>query len=182
MSNTNTDQSQVTPKAPKINELVESTKSLILATVDAEGNPVSSYAPFVLIDGSFYIYVSYMAKHTKNLQDRKKASLLFIEDESAGKQIYARTRLTMNSEANLVEKENPIFAKAIDLLKERHGKVVDILAEMTDFVLFELKPQRGAYVNGFGSAYFVDSNLQVIEQNTGEQGGHGHSASPHQKN
>jgi len=176
MSTTPTDQSQVKPKAPKVMELVESTKSLILATVDAEGNPVSSYAPFVLIDGSFYIYVSFMAKHTKNLQDRKKVSIMFIEDETAGKQIYARTRLTVNSEAQLVEKENSLFVQAIDALKERHGKVVDILAEMTDFVLFELKPKSGAYVNGFGSAYFVDANLQVIEQNTGEQGGHGHGA------
>ena len=181
MSTTHTDQSQVKPKAPKVKELVKSMQSLILATVDAEGNPVSSYAPFVLIDGSFYIYVSYMAKHTKNLQDRKKASVMFIEDETTGKQIYARTRLTMNSEANLIEKENPLFAQAIDGLKERHGKVVDVLAEMTDFVLIELKPQRGAYVNGFGSAYFIDSNLEVIDQNTGEQGGHGHGA-PEQKN
>lgn len=180
MSTTHTDQSQVKPKAPKVMELVESTKSLILATVDAEGNPVSSYAPFVLIDGSFYIYVSFMAKHTKNLQDRKKTSIMFIEDEAAGKQIYARTRLTVNSEANLIEKENPLFAQALAALRGRHGKVVDVLAEMTDFVLFELKPQRGAYVNGFGSAYFVDGNLQVIEQNTGEGGGHGHGTT--QKN
>lgn len=176
MSTTESNQSQVKPKAPKVMELVESTQSLILATVDADGNPVSSYAPFVLIDGSFYIYVSFMAKHTKNLQDRKKASIMFIEDESASKQIYARTRLTINTDAILVEKETPLFSQALTALKDRHGKVVDILAEMTDFVLFELKPQRGAYVNGFGSAYFIDSNLQVIEQNTGEQGGHGHGA------
>lgn len=176
MSTTESNQSQVKPKAPKVMELVESTQSLILATVDADGNPVSSYAPFVLIDGSFYIYVSFMAKHTKNLQDRKKASIMFIEDESASKQIYARTRLTINTDAVLVEKETPLFSQTLTALKDRHGKVVDILAEMTDFVLFELKPQRGAYVNGFGSAYFIDSNLQVIEQNTGEQGGHGHGA------
>lgn len=176
MSTTESNQSQVKPKAPKVMELVESTQSLILATVDADGNPVSSYAPFVLIDKSFYIYVSFMAKHTKNLQDRKKASIMFIEDESASKQIYARTRLTINTDAVLVEKETPLFSQAVTALKDRHGKVVDILAEMTDFVLFELKPQRGAYVNGFGSAYFIDSNLQVIEQNTGEQGGHGHGA------
>ena len=176
MSTTESNQSQVKPKAPKVMELVESTQSLILATVDADGNPVSSYAPFVFIDKSFYIYVSFMAKHTKNLQDRKKASIMFIEDESASKQIYARTRLTINTDAVLVEKETPLFSQALTALKDRHGKVVDILAEMTDFVLFELKPQRGAYVNGFGSAYFIDSNLQVIEQNTGEQGGHGHGA------
>ena len=50
MSNTHTDQSQVKPKAPKVQELVDSAQSLILATIDAEGNPVSSYAPFALVD------------------------------------------------------------------------------------------------------------------------------------
>jgi len=106
---------------------------------------------------------------------------MLIEDEASSKQIYARTRLTINSEAVLVDKENPLFEQSLNALKERHGKVVDVLSEMTDFVLFELKPKSGAYVNGFGSAYFVDSNLQVIEQNTGEGGGHGHGAPP-QKN
>ena len=181
MSNTHTDQSQVKPKAPKVQELVDSAQSLILATIDAEGNPVSSYAPFALVDWNFMVYLSYMAKHTKNLQDRKKASIMLIEDETASKQIYARTRLTINSEAVLVDKENPLFEQSLNALKERHGKVVEVLSEMTDFVLFELKPKSGAYVNGFGSAYFVDSNLQVIEQNTGEGGGHGHGA-PAQKN
>lgn len=181
MSTTHTDQSQVKPKAPKVMELVESSKSLILATVDADGNPVSSYAPFAFINGSFFVYVSFMAKHTKNLLDRKKASVMFIEDESASKQIYARTRLTVAAEAILIEKENPVFEQSMSELRELHGKVVDILSEMTDFVLVELKPKSGAYVNGFGSAYFVDANLQVIEQNTGEGGGHGHGA-PAQKN
>lgn len=176
MSTTESSQSQVKPKAPKVMELVESSKSLILATVDADGNPVSSYAPFAFINGSFFVYVSFMAKHTKNLLDRKKASVMFIEDESASKQIYARTRLTLSAEAILIEKETPLFEQTMNELKELHGKVVEILSEMTDFVLVELKPQRGAYVNGFGSAYFIDSNLQVIEQNTGEQGGHGHGA------
>lgn len=34
------------PIEPKVNELIGSRKSIILATVDAEGNPTSSYAPF----------------------------------------------------------------------------------------------------------------------------------------
>lgn len=173
---TELDQQKVKPKAPKIQEILESSKSLIMATVDADGIPVSSYAPFVYLNGSFMVYVSFMAKHTKNLRDRKKVSVMLIEDETAGKQIYARTRLTIAAEATHIEKENPLFEESLTALKDRHGKVVDVLSEMTDFILFELKPEKGAYVNGFGSAYFVDANLDVLEQNTGEQGGHGHGS------
>mgnify|MGYP006206804279 CR=1 FL=1 len=76
---------------------------------------------------------------------------------------YARTRLTVSAEAILIEKENPVFEQSMSELRELHGKVVDILSEMTDFVLVELKPKSGAYVNGFGSAYFVDANLEIME-------------------
>jgi putative heme iron utilization protein len=81
---------QAKPIAPKVRELIAKTQSLILATVDAEGNPNSSYAPFVEIDNKFYILVSFMAKHTKNLSEGRKVSAMFIEDESATKQVYAR--------------------------------------------------------------------------------------------
>ncbi len=171
-----TNQNTIKPKAPKIQEIVESSKSLIMATVDADGNPVSSYAPYVYLNGKFMVYVSFMAKHTKNLRDRKKVSVMLIEDESDSKQIYARTRLTINAEATHIENTNPLFEQTINALQERHGKVVEVLSEMTDFILFELTPKNGAYVNGFGSAYFVDANLQALEQNTGEQGGHGHGS------
>jgi putative heme iron utilization protein len=34
---------------------------------------------------------------------------------------------------------------------------------MGDFILIALHPVKGSYVNGFGSAYFVDENLEIIE-------------------
>lgn len=181
MSTTELDQSKVKPKTPQVKELVESTKSLILATIDADGNPTASYAPFVNLDGSFQIFVSFMARHTKNLQDRKKVSLMLIDDESDSKQIYARNRLTIDSEAKQVEKDSDLWNRTLIALKERHGKVVDVLSEMNDFIMFDLKPIKGAYVNGFGSAYFVDENLEVQEHRTGGANGTGHGHSSDKK-
>jgi len=51
-------------------------------------------------------------------------------------------------------------------LKEKHGKILDILSEMQDFILVALKPTVGNYVNGYGSAYIVDENLEVINHQT----------------
>lgn len=51
------------PVAPKVKELIERSRSVILATVDAEGIPNSSYAPFTQIENTLYILVSFMAKH-----------------------------------------------------------------------------------------------------------------------
>jgi len=151
------------PVAPKVKELINASKSIILATVDAEGNPNSSYAPFVQVDQTFYILVSFMAKHTKNLADGRKTSIMFIEDESATKQIYARERLTLETTAYQIERDSLVWNTVVAKLKENHGKVVEVISEMGDFILIALQPVKGSYVNGFGSAYFVNSNLEIIE-------------------
>lgn len=151
------------PVAPKVKELMDRTQSVILATVDAEGIPNSSYAPFVQVGNTLYILVSFMAKHTKNLAEGRKTSVMFIEDESATKQIYARERLTIEAAASQVERDSEVWNTVVTKLKEKHGKVVDVIAEMQDFILIALQPIKGSYVNGFGSAYFVDENLDIIE-------------------
>ena len=154
---------QAKPVAPKVKELIAKTQSLILATVDAEGNPNSSYAPFVEIDNKFYVLVSFMARHTKNLAEGRKVSAMFIEDESATKQVYARERLTVEVSTSQIARETEDWDNVVGQLKERHGKIVDVLNDMTDFILIALHPVKGAYVNGFGSAYFVNANLEIME-------------------
>lgn len=162
MNQTHTEK-KAKPVTPKVKELINASKSIILATVDAEGNPNSSYAPFVQIDQTFYILVSFMAKHTKNLADGRKTSIMFIEDESATKQIYARERLTIEAATSQIERDSEVWNTVVAKLKEAHGKVVDVISEMGDFILIALQPVKGSYVNGFGSAYFVDSNLEIVE-------------------
>lgn len=156
-------QRQAKPLAPKVKELIARTQSIILATTDAEGTPNSSYAPFVQVGNSFYILVSFMARHTKNLAEGRKTSIMFIEDESATKQIYARERLTIEASTSQIERDSETWNRVVSQLKETHGKVVDVIAEMKDFILIALTPVKGAYVNGFGSAYFVDENLEIME-------------------
>lgn len=151
------------PLTPKVKELIERTKSVILATIDAEGFPNSSYAPFVHVDKTFYILVSFMAKHTKNLADGRKTSVMLIEDESATKQIYARERLTFEASTSEIERDSETWNDVVAKLKEANGKVVDMISEMKDFILIGLHPIKGSYVNGFGSAYFVNENLEIIE-------------------
>lgn len=165
MNHTTTEEAKkaARPLTPKVKELIERTKSVILATIDAEGTPNSSYAPFVHVDKTFYILVSFMAKHTKNLADGRKTSVMLIEDESATKQIYARERLTFEASTSQIERDSEMWNDVVAKLKEANGKVVDMISEMKDFILIGLHPIKGSYVNGFGSAYFVNENLEIIE-------------------
>ncbi|MGE4514464.1 MAG: HugZ family protein [Chryseobacterium sp.] len=165
MNHTTTEEAKkaARPLTPKVKELIERTKSVILATIDAEGSPNSSYAPFVHVDKTFYILVSFMAKHTKNLADGRKTSVMLIEDESATKQIYARERLTFEASTSQIERDSEMWNGVVAKLKKANGKVVDMISEMKDFIMIGLHPVKGSYVNGFGSAYFVNENLEIIE-------------------
>lgn len=166
------DQHKVKPKAPQIEELISSCQSIMIATLNEDGSPLVSTAPYSRVGNQFQILVSFMAKHTKNMRDRKKVSFMFTEDESVSKQIFARHRLTIETEAELIQRENELFDAAINDLKTRHGKIIDVLGNLDDFVLFNFKPIKGSYVNGFGSAYFVDENLQIAEHRHGAHGSH----------
>lgn len=154
---------QTKPVTPRVNELIGSCKSVILATVNGEGAPNASYAPFARIGNRFYILVSFMSRHTRNLRDIGKVSAMFIEDEANTRQIYARDRLTLDVSTREITRGTPDWEAGIEKLKENHGKVLDILVGLEDFIMIELTPVKGSYVNGFGSAYYVDELLEIIE-------------------
>ena len=57
--------------------------SLILATVNAEGQPLASSTPFVTRGEDFYIFISNkLSPHTQNLLACATANILLVEDES----------------------------------------------------------------------------------------------------
>ena len=67
---------------PEIREFRDGCRTLQLATVDGEGNPNASYAPFVLQEDGYYVLISEIARHARNLQQVPKVSLMLIEDET----------------------------------------------------------------------------------------------------
>ncbi len=140
----------------KLIELIESSLSVTLATIDAEGHPFSSYAPFVRYEHEYYIFISQIAKHAANLLGHPKASLFFIEDESKCENIFARKRVSLLCDAEVVARETPLFERVIASFEKRFdGEMVKTLCSMQDFTLFKLRPLQGEAVFGFGKAYDV---------------------------
>ncbi|MEO0534402.1 MAG: pyridoxamine 5'-phosphate oxidase family protein [Cyanobacteria bacterium P01_A01_bin.123] len=132
-------------------------QSAMLSTVNAEGIPNASYAPFVMDEQrNFYIYVSGLAPHTHNLEATGKVSLLLIEDESQVKQIFARQRLTYNCNVTLLLRESEPWNAIADQFEARFGNIIQMLRGLGDFRIFKLKPYGGRFVMGFGAAYGID--------------------------
>jgi putative heme iron utilization protein len=132
----------------------DSFRSAILATVDTEGNPESSYAPCVISDaGVFYVFVSLLARHTGNMLNQGAVSLMFIEEESACSNIFARRRLVYQCRAEAIERTADAWQVVMTQFDESFGKFMGALKSLPDFRLIQLTPQAGNYVTGFGKAY-----------------------------
>jgi putative heme iron utilization protein len=136
--------------------LIEQQQSVLMATLSPTGEADISYAPYLRHAGSFYIFISQLARHTQNLLAHPQASLLFIEPEAAAKNPFARQRLTFRCSAQLIAKEHADYPQRLSQMTEKFGNTVDLLRSLPDFRLIALTPLDGLFVAGFGKAMTVD--------------------------
>ncbi|ARP39945.1 heme utilization protein HutZ [Vibrio syngnathi] len=143
---------------PEIKEFRQERRTLQLATVDQDGRPNVSYAPFVQNQEGYFVLISDVARHARNLKANPQVSLMMIEDEESSKQLYARKRLTFDAQASVVERETELWTQVISQMQERFGEIIDGLSQLQDFSLFKLKAEKGLFVKGFGQAYQVSGD------------------------
>lgn len=150
-------------------KLIASQKTMLLSTASLENVPEISFAPYVRDEaGTYYIYVSELARHTANLLQNQRASILFIRPESESRNLFARERAVFRCRVAEVVREDETYPNRIDALQEEFGEVVGILRTLPDFHLFALQPESGQYVVGFGQAFSInlkDDTLQHITPN-----------------
>ena len=127
--------------------------TLLLATTSSDGIPEASYAPYVSSQGDYYIFISELAAHTRNLAQTQRCSVMFIEDEDKTHQLFARKRATLQCEAVEITRQMPSCEPILHLFDEQFGKFFGMLRQLPDFHLYRLSPKTVSYVAGFGKAY-----------------------------
>lgn len=138
-------------------DLIQSQQTLLISTVTAQAEPESSYAPYVRdSNGVFYIYVSELAAHTKNMMLKLCASILFIQPEQESKNIFARERVTFNCTVCEIQKTDETYNQQLQIMKQQFGETVDLLRSLNDFHLLALTPIKGRYIAGFGKAFIIN--------------------------
>ena len=144
---------------PSLIEFISGFKTVNLATVSSDGQPLASYAPFVSEDGAFYIYVSQLAAHTRNLIQNPRCHIMLLRDEAETSNPFARQRLSFNCSVKAVERDAEEYQRILKQYRERFGPVVEMLSSLPDFVLFRLTVEgEGNLVLGFGKASNVSVN------------------------
>ena len=152
-------------------DYINSFKSVVLSTIDEKGNPFTSYAPFIKENGKYYIYISAMARHFKNLKNNPKVSLFFIEDEISCENIFGRKRVVIQCNSKKLDRDTNEFDELMEKFEEVHGKTVSMLKTMKDFSIFEFTAFEGEAVFGFGEAYDLGGeNFEELVERKGLSG------------
>lgn len=152
-------------------EFISGFKTVLIASTSSLNSPEASYAPYVVADGNYYIFISELAVHTQNLHQTKVASLLFIEDEAATQNLFARRRVNLQCTAEEVARDSLNYQQVLVLFHERFGKFMQLLQALPDFHLFCLTPNSGNYVAGFGKAYSLSGqDLSQVQHRNPEAG------------
>lgn len=141
------------------NLLINSVRTVVLGTVNADNIPNVSYAPFVIDEAkNIYIFVSKLSTHTYNLRVNSRASIMLIEDETKSKQIFSRRRVRYSCNASKISKDSPEWECIANKFDEKFGNIVYIFRNFPDLDIIKFQPCEGIFVMGFGAAYKIYSN------------------------
>ena len=139
--------------------LAEST-TLSLASLDDAHFPDASLTPYIYHEGCFWIFVSQLSKHTSNLLERQKASVLIHEEVVKPANPFTLKRASAQCVVEDIQDDKDTI---LDVMAERLGGTVGLLRQLGDFHLFKLTPQSGQYIAGFGQAFDIDFAELALE-------------------
>jgi len=155
-----------------LNELLIPYQSLVLGTQSENGYPFSSYAPFYYDGETFYIFISDIATHAKNIQTIPKASAFFIDDEVKTENIFARRRISLQCDVIKILREEESYETIMHNFQVKfEGGTLGMLMGMADFNLYALTPIYGEATFGFGEAYNIGGEkMNKLVARTGDRG------------
>lgn len=153
---------------------LDSKRTMVLSSLSRSGILETSVAPFVQIEGRFYVYLSDLAQHSQNLKTMAEEneinsnscllSALIVADEIETNKLFARERLSLQLVPTPVSIKTVKYTEVMELFHSKFGGIVEVLQGL-DFHLFELNCQSGSYVKGFGQAFaFKNCPCQKLAQ------------------
>ena len=161
------------PKAPAMKQaddgrlvrLIRKTRWAAMATVD-ETEPYVSWVAYVADENfsGFYLHLSKLAKHTRNLLENGKISVSITEPDSGEGDPQLLARLILQGRVELLERESEAYATNKARYIDRYPDSA-MLFDFADFSLFRFVPELGRYVEGFASSHRITpERLKSVSQ------------------
>ena len=149
----------------RLARLIRQTRWAAMATV-AGGMPYVSWAAYVTDDdfSGFYLHLSRLAKHTRNMLDNGQLSLAISEPDGGEGDPQQLARLTLQGRVEVVERDSEAYPGARERYLARYPDAA-MLFDFADFSLFRFVPETGRYVEGFASSHKITpARLQAVSR------------------
>ena len=144
-----------TQSEQKLASLIRNTRVAALGTLhDGEPN-LAMVAIAVESDFSaFYIHVSTLGKHTRDMQADPRVSLLITEADDRRPDPQTLARLSLNGTAEVLPRTNPHYPQVKHAYLTRFPEAEQLFS-LGDFNLWRISPKGGRFVAGFAQAFNI---------------------------
>jgi heme iron utilization protein len=127
-------------------------------SVDVEGYPFGSIAPYILnYDGVPTMLISDIAQHTRNIKRNNKVSLTIFDQCADDPQ--ASSRLTWIGNAELVDSSDAKIRHRY----LRYFPSAESYFETHDFSLYCISLRRARFIGGFGEIYWIEPDAMLLK-------------------
>ena len=132
--------------------LIRSARIASLGTIhDGEPNLAMVAYAFAEDFSAFYIHVSKLGKHTTDMENDSRVSLLITETDDRRPDPQTLARVSIRGIAEILPRTSPSYAQMKQLYLVRFP-TAEQLFSLGDFNLWKITPKGGRFVAGFGRA------------------------------
>jgi putative heme iron utilization protein len=145
--------------------LIEYSKIASLGT-SSNNQPFISMVAYSVNEkfSEFYILISQLAKHSKNITDNKKISLMICQPETEADNPQTLARVSVTGIAQLIERNSEEYnsAKNSYLIKNTNA---EMYFRLGDFQLYKLRINKARFVAGFAKTFNLSKeSLQNLKK------------------
>jgi nitroimidazol reductase NimA-like FMN-containing flavoprotein (pyridoxamine 5'-phosphate oxidase superfamily) len=133
--------------------LIRSTRIASLGTLH-DGEPNLAMVAYAFADdfSAFYIHVSKLGKHTRDMEIDPRVSLLIAEADDRRLDPQTLARVSIRGMAEMLPRTDPNYGRVKHLYLERFPEAEQLFS-LGDFNIWKIIPSRGRFVAGFGRAF-----------------------------
>lgn len=133
--------------------LIRQTRIATLGTLH-EGEPNLAMVAYAFAEdfSAFYIHVSKLGKHTRDMESDPRVSLLIAETDDRRADPQTLARVSLQARAEVLPRDAVDYALIKHLYLNRFPEAEQIFS-LGDFNLWKLTPQSGRFVAGFARAF-----------------------------
>ena len=100
----------------------------------------------------FFLHVSRLGKHTTDMENNPRVSLLITEVDDRRPDPQTLARVSIRGTAEILPRTDPDYAEVKRMYLKRFPEA-EQLFNLGDFNLWRITPKAGRFVAGFGRAY-----------------------------